>query len=237
MSELIDKTGLSHAAAKQQLLRLDHVRRIVRTQDFFIIVSPEEQLMGAPPAVEWLDDYFKWLERPYYLALLSAAAVYGSQPQAIQVVQVMTDAPRRDVQAGRQRIRFYFKAQTRKTPTQQMPNGRVPISVSTPEATILDLIRYLARIGGFSRAEETIIPMLPLLKAPGLRKALEAEDEPALGQRLGYILESAGKASLASTVQRWLPSSLLWTALEPAPNLNRQDWPTIPKWRLIKNVS
>jgi hypothetical protein len=227
MSELIDKTGLSHAAAKQQLLRLDHVRRIVRTQDFFVIVSPEEQLTGAPPAVEWLDDYFKWLERPYYLALLSAAAVYGSQPQAIQVVQVMTDAPRRDVQVGRQRIRFYFKAQTRETPTQQ----------STPEATVLDLIRYVARIGGFSRAEETIIPMLPLLRAPGLRKALEAEDEPALGQRLGYILESAGKTSLASTVQLWLPSSPLWTALEPAPNVNRQDWPTIPKWRLIKNVS
>ena len=149
----------------------------------------------------------------------------------------MTDAPRRDVQAGRQRIRFYFKAKTRDTPTQQMPNGRVPILVSTPEATVLDLIRYATRIGGFSRAEETIIPMLPLLKASRLKKALEAEDESALGQRLGYILEAAGKTSLASTVQRWLPSSPLWTALEPAPNVNRENWPTIPKWRLIKNVS
>ena len=54
MSELIDRTGLSRAATKQQL-RLNHVRRIVRTQDFFIIVSPEEQLIGTPPAVEWLD--------------------------------------------------------------------------------------------------------------------------------------------------------------------------------------
>jgi hypothetical protein len=61
--------------------------------------------MRSPPAVEWLDDYFKWVERPYYLALLSAAAVYGSQPQASQGGAGKTDAPRRDVQVGWHRVR------------------------------------------------------------------------------------------------------------------------------------
>jgi hypothetical protein len=61
--------------------------------------------MGAPPVAWWLDDYFNWLGHPYYLALQSAAGTYGSTPQALQVTQVMTDSPRRQIcvwgQAGR----------------------------------------------------------------------------------------------------------------------------------------
>jgi hypothetical protein len=237
MLELESNTGLTHAAAKQQLLRLKQVRRISRKQDFFLIVRPEERQMGAPPAAEWLDDYFRWLKHPYYLALFSATEVYGSHPQAIQIVQVMTDAMRRDINVGRQRIRFYLKAGIRKTPKQQMPNAPAPLQVSSPEATVLDLIRYATRMGGFSRAEETIVPMLPRLKASGLRAALEAENEAALGQRLGYLLDSAGKKSLASVVEKWLPRRLLWTPLDPSAKADRKHDDTILKWRLVKNTA
>jgi hypothetical protein len=48
ISKLIDKTRLSHAAAQQQLLRLGCVRRTARTQDFFIVVRPEEQVDEIP---------------------------------------------------------------------------------------------------------------------------------------------------------------------------------------------
>jgi hypothetical protein len=65
---------------------------------------------------------------------------------------------------------------------------------------------------------------------------LDAEGEPALAQRLGYILESANKTSLVPTVLRWLPSAPPWAPLEPGPNVKQQQWPMIAKWRLIKNV-
>ena len=66
--------------------------------------------MGGPPVEWWMDAYFRWLGRPYYLALQTAAASHGSSPQAIQVAQVMTDLPLRDLRIGRVRVHFFLIA-------------------------------------------------------------------------------------------------------------------------------
>ena len=86
LDDLIEETGLSVIAAKNQLLRLGGwVTRVSRVQQFFLMVTPEYRAIGAPPPVWWLDDYFAWLGHPYYLGLQSAAEAYGSAPQALQV--------------------------------------------------------------------------------------------------------------------------------------------------------
>jgi hypothetical protein len=234
--DLVEETRLSPTAAKNQLLRLGNwVVKITRKHQFYLIVSPEHRTIGAPPANWWLNDYFKWLGHPYYLALQSAAEAYGSEPQALQVTQVMTDASRREIIVGRLCIRFFLKNTIQQTPTQQLANAYAPLLVSTPEATAVDLVRYASRIGGIERAAETIVPLVPLMKAPGLKQALDAENEPALGQRLGYILESAGHAKLARIVEDWLPAHPLWTPLVPA-QVDRETTPTVPRWHLIKNA-
>ena len=70
LTELTDKTGLSVIAAKNQLLRLKgRAVRVSPRQQYFLIVQPAHRAVGAPPVMDWLDDYFKWLGQPYYLAL------------------------------------------------------------------------------------------------------------------------------------------------------------------------
>src|SRR5438093_254301 len=102
LTDLVKESGLSAIAAKRQFSRLrGKVVRISPRQPFFLIVSPEHRSMGAPPANWWLHDYFDWLGRPYYLALQSAASSFGSNPQALQVTQVMTNRPRRAIKVGR----------------------------------------------------------------------------------------------------------------------------------------
>jgi len=54
--------------------------------------------------------YFRWLGRPYYRALQTAAASHGSSQQAIQIAQAMTDLPRRDLRIGRVRVHFFLIA-------------------------------------------------------------------------------------------------------------------------------
>src|SRR5271170_6357129 len=110
LAALVKETGLSVAAARNQLLRLkDRVTRVSPRQQFFLIVSPEHRAVGAPPVAWWLHDYFQWLGEPYYLALQSAASSLGSNPQALQVTQVMTKISRRAVEVGRIRIQFFVK--------------------------------------------------------------------------------------------------------------------------------
>jgi hypothetical protein len=235
LSDLVKETGLSATAAKSQLLSLDgQIVRVSRPQQFFLVVSPEHRLVGAPPVLWWLDDYFNWLGHPYYLALQSAAGVYGSNPQALQITQVMTDVPRREIEIGRLRVRFFVKREIEKTAAQAPPNAFAPIRVSTPEATVFDLVRYASGIGGMGRAVETLIPLLSLMRLPELKQVLDTENETATAQRLGYIVETAGRKALAKAIRDWLPSQLALVPLTP-PKAAQASAQVSQRWRIIDN--
>jgi hypothetical protein len=233
--DLTKETGLSDIAARFQLLRLrDRVVRVAPRQPFFLIVHPEHRSLGCPPPLWWLDDYFKWLGRPYYLALQSAASVFGSNPQALQVTQVITDRPCRPINVGRIQVRCFVKRGIDRTPTQPLAQAMAPLRVSTPEATAFDLVRYADRIGGIERAAETIQPFLPQLRVRELKRVLEAEDTISVAQRLGFIFDAAGDKKLAQAVRGWLPTKLLAVPLSPLAG-DRQGLPIVERWRIINN--
>jgi hypothetical protein len=237
LEELTKESGLSAIAAKFQLLRLrGKVVRVSPRQPFYLIVSPEHRSMGAPPATWWLQAYFDWLARPYYLALQSAASSYGSNPQALQVTQVMTDKSFRPIKVGRTQLRFFVKRGIERTPTQQPEGAVAPLLISTPEATTYDLIRYATSIGGIERAAETIRPLLPMLRARELKRVLDAENEPAVAQRLGFVVEACGNKSLAKVVRDWLPDELTPVTLAPAKG-KRDNLPLVKRWQVLNNSS
>lgn len=234
LTQLLAETGLSLDAAKGQLRRLDQrVVRVSPKQAFFVIVSPEHSLRGSPPVEWWLDDYFTWLGHPYYLALQSAAGAHGSNPQAIQVTQVMTDTPRRPIVVGRLKIAFFVKRRIARTPTQPLSNAFAPVRLSTPAATVFDLIRYAAQIGGFGRAVETLRPLLTRVGTQELNEVLAAENERATAQRLGYVLEKTGHPKLADVIDEWLPGKRPLILLAPAEA--KPDVPLAPRWRVLDN--
>jgi hypothetical protein len=233
MTELVAETSLSVIAANNQIRRLrERVRRVTRPQAFFLVVDPAHRAIGAPPLEWWLDEYFNWLGHPYYLALLSAAESHGGAPQAVQVHQVMTDAPRREVSVGRIRVRFFVKQGIEDTPVDQPAGAYAPLRVSTPEATALDLVSYASRIGGIERVHETLISLLPFMRVGKLRRALEAERSTTSAQRLGYLLERAGADRLAQVAHERLPAKTAWCSLRPGrptqPGVHRSQ-----RWRVL----
>ena len=235
MDDLMKESGLSAIAAKRQLSRLGNkVIRVSPRQPFFLIVSPEHRSIGAPPATWWLQDYFHWLGRPYYLALQSAAGFFGSNPQALQVTQVMTDRPFRDIKLARVRVTFFVKRAMERTLTEQLPGAAAPLCISTPESTAFDLVRYAGRIGGIERAAETIAPLLPKMYAGKLKRVLEAEDIPAVAQRLGFLAEAKGAPKLAQVVYNWLPRRSAAVLLSPSKG-ERKGVPLVKRWRILNN--
>lgn len=235
MTDLIQKTGLSITAAKGQLRRLGtSVARVSPSQQFFLIVSPEHRARGGPPVEWWLDDYFRWLGQPYYLALLSAASAHGSNPQALQVTQVMTGSPRRALKIGELRVSFFVKRRIARTPTQALANAYAPVRVSTPAATAFDLIRYADRIGGIGRVVETLRPLLSRIGQTELRTVLEAEDETATAQRLGYVIEKTSQARLAAVIDDWLPARRRAIPLATTA-ARRSEAPLADRWRVRDN--
>lgn len=215
LAELQKATGLSHTAARDQVKRLEkYVARVSPRQDFFLIVSPEQFPIGAPPAFWWLDAYFQSIEQPYYVGLLTAAAEYGSSHQAAQVTQVLTNRPLRELKVGRVCVQFFVKKTVAEVPASYLPKAYAPLKISTPEVTALDLLRYAHRIGGGARAVHTIRDLLPNFSKKRLQNALAAEFEISNLQRLGFILEELKRPDLSQLVRARLPSRLNWVYLE-----------------------
>lgn len=212
LKAISEETGLRPTVAAAQLKRLGpRVVPLYGRAKFYLIVAPQARRNGAPPPEWWLDSFFEHIGQPYYLGLLSAAAHWGSSHQAVQITQVITNAPRPSIQTGRIRIRFYAKKYARNTPMTQPRGSYTQLRVSSPEATALDLIAYSNSIGGFARAIEVIqgmkltrIGMVAAARQSGLRtKHL---------QRAGYILERLGSRSI------WRPieTELAGRRLQPA---------------------
>jgi predicted transcriptional regulator of viral defense system len=229
-------TGLGERSAKDQLRRLGkRVTRVARWQSFFVIKGESDAAFGGPGYDRWLDDYFAWLGHAYYVGLHSAAAIHGSQPQALQTIQVVTDAPRRDVVLGRQRLRFFVKSRCRFAQVQDAPGAFAPMKVSTLETTLFDLVRYAPRIGGIARVAETIRPLLRLVKSASLKRVLETENEVATMQRLGFLFEKMECGNLAAVVAKQLPDRLVWVSLGCGAKYG-ESAPRSERWRVVVNI-
>ena len=207
-------TGLSRLAAAAQLRRmLPAVQQIGRRVPYYLAVPPEHAARGAPPVTWWLDGYMAFLKRPYYVGLLSAAAVQGSAHRAVQETQVLTDIPLPTLNIGRLRVRCFTKKTCTLTPVFQPPGMPATLQVSTAEATALDLIRYAPRIGGIERAQEVIAELLPALSARRFKMLLGPEIETAAIQRLGWTFDQLGAHALAGVAAHRLRAHRLQPVL------------------------
>ena len=238
VAELAQHCGLSYLAARRQLERLAlRVVRLPGRPSIVLLVPPEHRARGAPPIAAWLDAYMRYRAQPYYVGLLSAAALHGAAQQAPQVTQIITESPLRPIEVGRLRVDSYVKHHLRRTPLSELAGLPAPLAVSTPEATALDLIAFNTRIGGIRRVAELISQMRPAFTVRGLRKALEAEEQAALKQRLGYVLEVLGMERMAAEVGRHLPARCMAVPLQTHASKGLARSTAVQPWRIVDNVS
>lgn len=228
---------LTHIAVRRQLEHLsERVQHLPGRPSAYLIVPPEHRARGAPPVAAWLDAYFRLRGQPYYVGLLSAAALHGSSSQALQVTQVLTSKPMRPMDLGRLHVDFYVKKHLQQTPLSSLAGMPAPLAVSSPEATVLDLIAFSDRMGGIRRATDVIADLKEVISLAGLRAALHTETHTSTKQRLGYILNILGLDRMAEEVQRSLPKRLAVTPLQiHAPVTQRANDARDP-WMVLDNV-
>jgi len=90
---------MTEEAFRKAASRLAKKNRIVRIRSgFFVIVPLEYRAAGVLPAEWFIADLMNYLEQPYYVGVLSAAALYGAAHQQPQQFQVVTTAPQRGIQ-------------------------------------------------------------------------------------------------------------------------------------------
>lgn len=223
-------------AARAQLRRLRHKGEIAEPfRSFHVVVPPRYRRLGCLPADQFIADLMAHVGGPWYVALLSAAAIYGAAHQAPMALQVVVTKPRRDVVCGGVRIAFVTRSDAAATPVieRSVPTGA--IRVASPEATALELVGYPEHCGYLDNVATVLAELAPALNGEGL--AAEARRAPvAWVQRLGYLLTLVGANALAANLDAVLAErSVFPVAL--APWLGTAGAPRDARWQVVVNTT
>jgi predicted transcriptional regulator of viral defense system len=180
------------------------VMPLARRSGFWLIVPPEHLAKGAPPVTWWLHDYLSRKEVAYHLGLLSAAAAHGSSHFAVTETQIFLPHPRRELEVGPFRLRFFVKQDITDAPTVTLRTEKSKLVVSSIATTLVDLLRHASTIGGIERCFLVLKDLGAKLESADIALSLEAAGDIAAAQRLGYLLDHAGYKKHARSVERWL---------------------------------
>lgn len=200
----------SDEAVKSALRRLSEKKKIVSVfNGYYIIIPPQYALRGMLPPPLFLDALMKHLNRPYYVSLLSAAALHGAAHQQPQEYFVTIGFPQiRPITKEGLKINFISIKTIPAELIQKRKTEAGYLNVSNAALTACDLIQYHKRIGGLNRATAVIDELSEVITPEDFSQALIDHCKTATLQRLGYLLEKI--------CNRHELSNALYNALEKA---------------------
>jgi predicted transcriptional regulator of viral defense system len=208
---------------------------------FYVIVSPEYGLKGIVPPVEYIDRLMKYLNREYYVGLLSAAALQGASHQQPQEFTLVVDSKnlRGKIKRG-VKINFVAKKNIPVSYLKQMTTRNGYIRVSTAELTAMDLILYVKEIGGINRAATVLNELAEVMDFGNVGQDFFGYFNAAVIQRLGYILdEILGYNEIADTLYRKAKEAGIKFRKYPLKVVKKgtkpNDYDISKKWKIIIN--
>lgn len=230
----------SHVSIKQALKRLVDKNKIISVyKGFYIIIPPSYANMGILPPAMFMDDLMQYLNRPYYISLLSAAALHGAAHQQPQSHFVCTILPSmRATNKNEMHIRYVSKRTFPDSHIQQQKSESGFVNVSDPVLTCLDLINYYKIIGGFNRAASVIHELAEEIEGQQLSPEILHLAPRSDIQRLGYLWEfECEQVDLANDLFHLLREasvSLKPNKLNPSLKLDKQS--SKNRWKMNINT-
>jgi predicted transcriptional regulator of viral defense system len=234
-AEVTRALGGSDVAREAALRRLKKKGRIVSPRrGFFVIVPVEYRSAGSPPASWFIDELMDYLEQPYYVGLLTAAAIYGAAHQQPQVFQVVTNTPTRSAEVARIRIEFHRNRNIHEVPVERQNTETGSMRVSTPEATAIDLVRYAEACGHLDNVATVLVELAERIEPEKLADAARRARHPD-AQRLGYLLDRLGLKDVAEPLARLVASSRHRPVLL-RPDRDADGLEPDPRWDVVPNM-
>lgn len=223
------------ATLTKGLQRLQNAGRIHRIRKGFYTIVPLEHMDAGHIPTDWfIADLMCFLDDPYYVGALTAAAYHGASHQQPQEFQVVIERSRPPIRTGRLRIRFLRYEGLSQVKTQLMKSFTGQFPVSSPEQTALDLVRFQKQIGGLDAIITILVELVEKMSGPALLRAVRQEKVVANVQRLGWLLARADCTALTRELARWVDDRS--PSVAPLNSSMRSRKGAIDRrWRLILN--
>ena len=186
--ELASYSGI---AIKSGLKRLAKKGKIVSFhKGFYLIIPAQYALRGILPPSLFINGLMNYLEKPYYVGLLSAAALYGAAHQQPQEYFIITDFPvLRPILKNGIKVNFISKIKIEKRLLNERKTESGYLQVSSPILTAVDLVQFEKRSGGIARIATVLNELADEMDPKEFNPIFFASTPSTAVQRLGYILE------------------------------------------------
>ena len=229
-------SGDSDQVLKLSLWRLVKKRRIVQVREgFYVIVPLEYASTGLLPPEWFIADLMKFIGLPYYVGLLSAAAVHGASHQQPQDFHVVVPKSVRSIRIRNLSIKFFTKTGMQSSPVEDVKTSTGYMRVSNPAVTAVDLVAYASRVGGLDRVVTVLQELSEKIRSEMLLEAAKKEKQLAFVQRLGWLLEKEGHEKLVDQLATWIsikkPRETPLDPSQPKKGFSRDF-----RWKVIVNA-
>lgn len=181
----------TEAAIKLKLTRSARKKKIISIhKGYYLIITSQYASRGVLPPALFIDGLMKFLERPYYVGLLNAAAFHGAAHQQPQEYFVVTNFPalRSTIKKGI-KINYISKKEVPELYLEKRKTETGSITISNPALTAIDLVQFDKRVGGLDRAATVLNELAEAIKPEQITERLLREAPVAAIQRLGFLLE------------------------------------------------
>ena len=236
LEELKKEFDLPYPTIKQSLYRLKVKTRVAQIrQGFYVIVPPEYSALELLPTVMFIDSMMKYLGKPYYVGLLSAAALHGAAHQQPMTDFIVTQTPApRNISNKKLKIKFFAKKTLLNEGIIQKKTPAGYINVSSPELTAFDLLENIHTFG-INRITTILQELYEEMRPSRLSKIAKLIDNKANIQRLGYILDAiVNDKKLADSLYGIL-SKTSFSPVPLSPQKGRKG-EIENKWKIIINM-
>ena len=236
LAELKSNFDSSEKAILQNIYRLKSKKLLAQVRkEFYVILPPQYSNRGMIPPTLFIEDMMEFLEREYYIGLLSASALHGAGHQQPMQFQVMIKKPPlRSIKNKKLNLHFYVKSKWQNEDLVQKKTETGYIQVSSPALTAFDLVHYNKKIGGLNRIIPILEDLAESIKASELNRTAKNQKIPDL-QRLGYLLEQLGNEQLSSTLYKRIAKKTLREISISLAHKNREG-ALNTKWNVILNT-
>lgn len=238
-NEVKNYFGLTDNAFKKVVQRLQKKNRIARLRNnFYLILPPEYRRIGTLPLHYFIDDLMSYLDRSYYIGLITAAMYHGAAHQQPQHSYIVIEPPYiRPIRNNHQSIIFCIKKKWNPKDIQQMKTDAGFINVSSPELTALDLVSFVDRVGGYNRVVTILSELAEVIDPKQLYSTANHYDTLSVIQRVGYILEYILEAAELSDMlfETLSGQSFYPVFLDPSSSRNGSR-STKNRWKIIPNI-
>lgn len=233
--ETLSALHLNQNQFQLQIFRL-HKKKTIRNlgHGFFMIIPPEYHHLGSLPPHWIIDPLMKYLNRDYYIGLLSAASLYGATEQQPMTFQVITNKQMRSIDLERGGFEFHCNRNCALASKEQITAPTGYAKISTKEQTLVDLVRFHQVCGYMSNVATIIRELGESCKSEALILVVKSEKTKSTLQRLGYILELVGLSDLANVVEHELAQRQVYETLL-RPDFHVREGKRVNRWKIILN--